>query len=999
MKNFKRALALLLICAMIVPMGLVSVNAAPVTSYLWKTSSSSKNTTFVANADNSITVTAPAGESYVTSAITSIEKVAVDGFTVEVAPEEFDFTISQPVGSSNHISVLWTENPVNDISRVDASLGNGLRQLIPTKESDADFEYGQPAKNKAGKTNGQAICIDLNSTTVTTNGKQVISTVYVTYYDGYYVNIPDKMPGYRWEFTARNVAGALKHDYCYIRQDYENLDFSNGVVVSLRTDAVNGFVVNVNGVDYYKLDEIAFFPDCDKDMVGHDGLTNDDYANNTPKCQSSLTYNRTHINLNGLKTAKEGHITVGATAVHDGSVPCSYTVKTVNREPANLWEGASNKGHTHTYAETSKDEPTCTAEGKSYMACECGVSYSEIIAALGHDGTKIEEKSYDAKCDADGLLVEHCARCNEDVETVLPMLGHKLDEWTVGVRATPEANGKMFKECLRCDYYLETPYTYTDADLEEVYSGWQITGEKEYDGNFYDRLLDVTLNEDKSITIINNDPKGYTKAFSNKLNQIQHFDATITPLPYEGVYDESISIILTQNYDYYDHVSECIGGSKATPGKYPNLAKDQEYMYGHYHTGLAYEGDYSLIVTLHEAAKIGEIVYGVENDGYYDVIQFNVVSNGNYWCGGYYILEEPVKQGDPITFSTLYWFFENEYMSYYGINTDYVERWNNYDTTGAAGLTPDQEYYFGVLSYSATNQYPGQSVVSSGSFTINSICGENPVDFDGYVYEHDCATFIDWESYYYIGDNAANNWVEVSPVTCTDPQILGIKCPYCAKDCNLPDCDCYCATKEGTPALGGDHEFGEYVYDYNETCTENGTSTKTCGKCGFKESIVEEDTALGHSFTTYTADGNATCTEDGTKTAKCDRCDVTDTVADAGSALGHTFTNYVSDGKANCTESGTQTAKCDRCDVTDTKEEPAKGHTPGEWEVTKEATEEAEGERVKKCTVCGTVLETEVIDKLPKPVVKEFPDVTDPSAWYYEGVYYCAGKGYITGTD
>lgn len=40
------------------------------------------------------------------------------------------------------------------------------------------------------------------------------------------------------------------------------------------------------------------------------------------------------------------------------------------------------------------------------------------------------------------------------------------------------------------------------------------------------------------------------------------------------------------------------------------------------------------------------------------------------------------------------------------------------------------------------------------------------------------------------------------------------------------------------------------------------------------------------------------------------------------------------------------------------------GHTPGEWEVTLEPTYTADGLRVKKCTVCGEILESEVIPKL-----------------------------------
>ena len=40
------------------------------------------------------------------------------------------------------------------------------------------------------------------------------------------------------------------------------------------------------------------------------------------------------------------------------------------------------------------------------------------------------------------------------------------------------------------------------------------------------------------------------------------------------------------------------------------------------------------------------------------------------------------------------------------------------------------------------------------------------------------------------------------------------------------------------------------------------------------------------------------------------------------------------------------------------------GHTPGSWSITKSATTSAEGEKIKKCTVCSTVLEREAIPKL-----------------------------------
>lgn len=61
-----------------------------------------------------------------------------------------------------------------------------------------------------------------------------------------------------------------------------------------------------------------------------------------------------------------------------------------------------------------------------------------------------------------------------------------------------------------------------------------------------------------------------------------------------------------------------------------------------------------------------------------------------------------------------------------------------------------------------------------------------------------------------------------------------------------------------------------------------------------------------------------------------------------------------------CTTPGVSTHTCE-CGDTYTEEISALGHTEGEWEVTKNATMLSDGEKVKKCSVCGESLETEVI--------------------------------------
>lgn len=68
---------------------------------------------------------------------------------------------------------------------------------------------------------------------------------------------------------------------------------------------------------------------------------------------------------------------------------------------------------------------------------------------------------------------------------------------------------------------------------------------------------------------------------------------------------------------------------------------------------------------------------------------------------------------------------------------------------------------------------------------------------------------------------------------------------------------------------------------------------------------------------------------------------------------------------ASCTVNGMKYTVCAECGepIGDVTVIPA-GHTPGEWETVLEPTVDTNGKRVKKCTVCGEILEEEAIAKL-----------------------------------
>lgn len=83
--------------------------------------------------------------------------------------------------------------------------------------------------------------------------------------------------------------------------------------------------------------------------------------------------------------------------------------------------------------------------------------------------------------------------------------------------------------------------------------------------------------------------------------------------------------------------------------------------------------------------------------------------------------------------------------------------------------------------------------------------------------------------------------------------------------------------------------------------------------------------------------------------------------------------NYViqSSNDATCTKAGSIVHTCEKCGNSYTETIPPKGHTPGDWKITLEATDTTNGMREQYCVICGEVLAREVIrnvDNEKKPL-------------------------------
>ena len=163
---------------------------------------------------------------------------------------------------------------------------------------------------------------------------------------------------------------------------------------------------------------------------------------------------------------------------------------------------------------------------------------------------------------------------------------------------------------------------------------------------------------------------------------------------------------------------------------------------------------------------------------------------------------------------------------------------------------------------------------------------------------------------------------------------------------------------------------------------KNGYVTMVLDHCS--NYVMFNENVCSHPDQEITGAKAPTCTEDGYSGDKvCKACDTIVKPGETIPAKGHTKSEEKKDAKeATCGADGyTGDVYCTVCNTLVEKGTviPKTGkHTAGEWEGEKAATTTEEGSRIKKCTVCGEVVDREPIAKLPAPTPTPVvtPDVT-----------------------
>ena len=183
-----------------------------------------------------------------------------------------------------------------------------------------------------------------------------------------------------------------------------------------------------------------------------------------------------------------------------------------------------------------------------------------------------------------------------------------------------------------------------------------------------------------------------------------------------------------------------------------------------------------------------------------------------------------------------------------------------------------------------------------------------------------------------------------------------------------------------------EHTFGDWTVTKEATEEVEGGKERSCSVCGYKATEVIEKLAHTHKFATawtkdetyhwyastcghitevsgkakhtfgdWTVTKEATEEAEGSKERSCSVCGYTATEVIEKLAHTHKFAEEWTRDETNHWHAAT-------CEHTTEVSGKAK-HTFGDWTVTKEATEEAEGSKERSCSVCGYTA-TEVIEKL-----------------------------------
>ena len=546
----------------------------------------------------------------------------------------------------------------------------------------------------------------------------------------------------------------------------------------------------------------------------------------------------------------------------------------------------------HHYEATATKAATCTEPGSvTYTCTDCGDSYTETVAALGHDY---------AAADDEGDTIYTCTRCGDTYselltrENVALKVGKTSEVYALEGEQTVAYAGDASIAKANLNYIQGTGASVSySATVSTSVSGYTVGGYHCVAANLIDGNTSTYYWSSDSQTV-----GMYARV---DLGAEVRFDAIQVSSPAHGDYCTNANVQVSTD-----------GKNWTTIG--------------------TYSGSRSTAVT-----KTYEVPESVESFRYIQVV---ITTARNYW---WQLSEIAWGSYDGTTFTR---------AATSGTVQTGTQTSTELSFTGvAAGTTAyvvDGTKYVVTVEADHVHNYQktaetAPTCTTDGTITYTCVdCGDSyteTVSATGHSYASVVTAPTCTEAGYttytckVCGDSYTGNTVAelghdyketVVAATCTKDGSKTYTCTRCG--------DSYTET---IPATG--HNYKATVSE--ATCTHGGVTTYVCAACG--DTYTETTEALGHDYDAVVT--APTCTKDGYTTYTCKRCEES-YVNDVVAALGHDYTDVVTE--ATCTENGYTTHTCPRCgdSYTDTTV-AALGH---DYECTEDG-----DYLVYTCTRCG----------------------------------------------
>ena len=617
--------------------------------------------------------------------------------------------------------------------------------------------------------------------------------------------------------------------------------------------------------------------------------------------------------------------------------------------------------HSHSYDEgVITKEPTCEEDGVIVYTCKCGESYEEPITKLGHDWDDgIETKA--ATCIEEGEITYTCKNDPSHTRTEsIEKVDHTWDEGVVTEEPTCTAEGVKTYTCSVCQETKTEPVAATGHEYDEGVVTTEPTCETEgvktytcihgddsytetipaleHDWDEGTKTKDATCIEEGEITYTCKNDPSHTRTES--IEKVDHTwdEGVVTEEPTctaEGVRTYTCSVCQETKTEPVAATGHHYGEGVTT--KEPTCEEDGTITY-FCDCGDYYEEPIAKLGHDYEKNIIREA--DCENDG----IAVYVCKNNSAHTYEETIAATGHDDGEWVVVR------EASYTET-GLRELKCTKCGKVLDSEIIDVIPHEHNYVLVDSEDATCVNDGYETYAC------DICNDsytNPIKAEGHNYE----------------------WQVTKEATCEES---GLESNVCSK----------CGDVSETKVIEAKgHTESDWIVDAEATCESDGKRHTECGACG---AVIKEETvqAKGHQWGEVIVTVEPTEEAEGEGYQECAIChDTKSVVIDKLEQHEHTY--EITDSKeATCTEEGYETYTCTQCDDSYTKTYPKTEHTLGEWETVTEATEDTDGQKVQKCTVCGNTINTEVIPKLPHTHTYAESDRKEAT---------CEEDGYITYT-